>query len=116
MMTRFLTLALLLGMTSAVQAADCPHCGRADCQIDHHERAGCPTCIRHFAIPSNTYKYSGGIVGGGAPLWGDLPYCDEGTWGWDYTGVIPKHVWLGWSHKKYQAGGGKYDTDRRKRR
>jgi hypothetical protein len=25
-----------------------------------------------------------------------------------------KRVWLGWSHKHPEAGGGKYDTDHRK--
>lgn len=116
-MTRLLSLALVLCAAPLVSAAECPHCGCVDCQTWHWQRAGKPTCVHRFAIPSNTLKYSGGIVGGGAAFGGEDPYVEEGTWGWDYAGLIPiKRVWLGWSHKHYEAGGGKYDTDRRKRR
>jgi hypothetical protein len=116
-MTRLLSLALLLGAASLCNAAECEYCGRENCQVTHWYRAGKPTCVHRFAIPSDTGKYSGGIVGGGALVHGDEPYVEEGTWGWDYLGFVPvKRVWLGWSHKHYQAGGGKYDTDHRKRR
>jgi hypothetical protein len=83
---------------------------------DHWQRAYKPTCVHRFAKPSNTSKYSGGIVGGGSALRGEGPYSDEGTWGWDYSGMLPiKRIWLDWSHQHPQAGGGKYDTDRRHR-
>jgi hypothetical protein len=67
--------------------------------------------VHRFAQPSYGRKYSGGLVGGGAAFRGGDPYVEEGTWGVDYQGLIPfRRVWLGWSHGKYQAGGGKYDT------
>jgi hypothetical protein len=75
-------------------------------------RAGCPQCVHRFAQPSNTPKYSGGYVGGGAILPGEGRLPSEGTWGWDYSGLISKRIWLGWSHRHYETGGGKYDTDR----
>jgi hypothetical protein len=77
-----------------------------------HCRAGCPECIHARALPSDTGRYHGYLVGGGAAFRGDAPYLDEGTWGWDYSGhFFRKHVALNWSRKRYQAGGGQYHTD-----
>ena len=109
-MTRLFSLAFVLGVISSAGAGEC-----LDGPIDHWQRAGQPTCVHRFAIPSKMPRYGGGMVGGGAVLLGGEPCVDEGTWGWDYAGLLPKRVWLGWSHKHYQAGGGKYDTDRRPR-
>lgn len=116
-MTRLLALAFVLLCASLATAGECQECRTKDCAVSHWYRAGKPTCVHRFAIPSDTGKYSGGLVGGGAALlnYHSGPYLDEGTWGWDYLGVIPvKRVWLGWSHKHPEAGGGKYDTDHRK--
>jgi hypothetical protein len=78
--------------------------------------ADCPPSVHCLARTSYGHKYSGGLVGGGAALRGGDPYVHEGTWGVDYLGIIPiKRVWLGWSHGRYQAGGGKYDTERMRR-
>lgn len=114
-MTRILLLLVLAAFSAAVASAaeHCPHCGLPKCAVDHDARAGYPQSVGRWAKPSNTPKYSGGFVGGGAILSGDGRRRDEGTWGWDYSGVIPvKRIWLGWSHHWRQAGGGKYDTDR----
>ncbi len=80
--------------------------------IDSYDRAGHPQCQRRLAMPSNTARYWGDYVGGGALLGGEPRCAHEGTWGWDYSGGIPiKRIWLDWSHQRYQAGGGKYKTD-----
>jgi hypothetical protein len=77
-----------------------------------HARAGCPLCLSLFAIPSNTRFYRGYYVGGGNVFRGDLRQCNEGTWGWDYGGIlVPKRVALNWSHgRRYQGGTGAYRT------
>lgn len=111
MMTRLLLLSATLLSAATTYAAD-----RAQCPINHHVRAGQPTCVHRFAIPTKTPRYCGGIVGGGAALGGGEPYVSEGTWGWDYTGFITKRVFLNWSHEQREASGGKYDTERRKQR
>lgn len=109
-MTRYLLFFGMAVVASVTSAAECQ-----DCPVDHHARAGHPKCVHRFALPSNTPRYSGGLIGGGAAVGGGDPYLAEGTWGWDYTGFITKRVFLNWSHKHAEAGGGKYDTDRRKR-
>jgi len=77
------------------------------------QRAGCPTLIRPRAIPSNTRYYGGYWVGGGLPIHGQSPFADEGTFGWDYFGILfTKRVTLNWSHRgRYQGGIGRYRTD-----
>jgi len=78
-----------------------------------HARAGCAMNIRRFAIPSNTRHYGGYMVGGGLPVKGDGPFLDEGTFGWDYAGILfNKRIALNWSHgARYQGGTGSYRTD-----
>lgn len=104
-MKPLLSISLILLLTDTLYAAE-PKC------VDPYDRAGHPHCQHFFAKPSSTPHYSGGYVGGGA-VWRGNPRCEsEGTWGWDYSGVLPiKHIWLDWSHQRYQAGGGKYHTD-----
>ena len=81
---------------------------------DRHARAGCPQSVAPWAHCSSNSAYDGYYVGGGALYHGDGPWfpCD-GTWGWDYFGRhVDRHVALGWWHgRRYQAGGGKYETD-----
>ena len=99
-MTRFLlSFALVMTCAALASAAEhCPHCGLPKCTVDHDARAGYPQSVRKWAKPSNTPQYSGGYVGGGTVFPGDGRHRDEGTWGWDYSGVIPvKRIWLGWS-------------------
>jgi len=78
-----------------------------------HERAGCAMFVRQRAIASNTPHYGGYWVGGGLPLFGDEPAIQEGTFGWDYFGMmLTKRVALGWSHgRRHQGGTGAYKTD-----
>lgn len=109
MMTRFVLIVAIAFAASAVDAAE-----GAECPVDRHACAGQPQCVHRFAIPSKTPRYCGGLIGGGAALGGGDPYVHEGTWGWDYTGFLTKRVFLNWSHHHHEAGGGKYDTDRRK--
>ena len=78
-------------------------------------RAGFPLETSHFAQPSDTGRYTGGIVGGGAINLrkSDPPLLHEGTWGWDYTGgLLQRRVLLGWWHgRHYQGGTGAYPSD-----
>ncbi len=83
-----------------------------DYRSDAHCRAGWPECIRKRAIPSDTGRYGGYYVGGGAAYFGQGRYLDEGTWGWDYLGLcFRKRVALDWWHGRYQGGMGQYQTD-----
>jgi hypothetical protein len=83
-----------------------------DYRSDAHCRAGWPECLRKRAIPSNSGRYCGYSVGGGAVCFGEGRYLDEGTWGWDYMGLcFRKRVALDWWHGRYQGGAGQYQTD-----
>ncbi|HEX5272339.1 MAG TPA: hypothetical protein VFW33_17700 [Gemmataceae bacterium] len=65
-----------------------------------------PCCAPHarpvpgvawWARPSDTGRYVGYQVGGGCPWRGDGPGPDEGTWGWDYGGLlVHPHINLLW--------------------
>ncbi len=65
------------------------------------------------SAPSNTRHYGGYYVGGGTIFpGGQTRFVNEGTWGWDYGGLL-NHKWvvLDYSHgRRYQAGGGPYRT------
>jgi hypothetical protein len=78
-----------------------------------HERAGCAMLIRRRAIPSNTHHYGGYWVGGGLPAFGEGRTLEEGTFGWDYFGILfNKRIALNWSHGRLDQGGfGAYKTD-----
>jgi hypothetical protein len=78
-----------------------------------HARAGFPLHVRPRAIPSSTPHYGGYWVGGGLPVHGDDPFLDEGTFGWDYFGILfNKRIDLNWSHgRRHQGGAGSYKTD-----
>lgn len=80
----------------------CDHCCR-----------GNPTLILLRAVPSNTCHYGGYLVGGGVPCKGEGPFSVEGTYGWDYFGILfNKRVALNWTHgARYQGGTGAYKTD-----
>jgi hypothetical protein len=76
------------------------------------KRAGNPTAVAWYAVPSDTGSYVGYYVGGGAPCRGEPRTPDEGTWGWDYQGwFLPRRVMLDWWHgRRYQGGIGHYRT------
>lgn len=81
-------------------------------RYEAHECAGRPTCIHSRAFPSDTGRYCGYYLGGGAPWYGEGRDAHEGTWGWDYHGFrFPKRVALGWWHGLRQSGSGAYLTD-----
>jgi len=102
-------------------------------RADDHACAGCSMLTRPHAICSSTSHYGGNWVGGGVPcrpprrasvpacsgtsqtlvLRGEQPFADEGTFGWDYFGVLfTKRIALNWSHgRRYQGGSGAYQTD-----
>lgn len=93
--------------------AGCSICGkRAEC--DEEARAGHPSQVAPWAHPSDTGRYIGYEVGGGAACHGEGPVSpDEGTWGWDYLGYcLPSKIVLGWWHeRRCQGGEGAYKTD-----
>ena len=68
--------------------------------------------MRKITIPSNTRFYGGYYVGGGTPTKGAGRCIDDGTWGWDYSGILfPKRIALNWTAKgRYQGGTGAYKT------
>ena len=76
-------------------------------------RAGCPESLRWLTIPSRTRYYGGYYVGGGTPLQGAGFCAGDGTWGWDYPGILfPKRIALNWTKNgRYQGGTGAYKTD-----
>jgi hypothetical protein len=84
--------------------------GYRDCDF---ARAGCPQCQQNRTIPSNTRFYGGYYVGGGTPTRGAGRCIEDGTWGWDYSGILfPKRIALNWTAKgRYQGGTGTYKTD-----
>jgi hypothetical protein len=54
--------------------------------------------VAWWARPSDTGHYVGYSVGGGRLWHGDPPAPDEGTWGWDYGGLLlHPHIRLLWS-------------------
>jgi hypothetical protein len=107
-MTRTLAIAALL-------AVACPVGAQSAASPEDHARAGFPEEISRWARPSDTGRYVGYFVGGGA--WNyrrsDLPTADEGTWGWDFTGGrFRRRVMLNWWHgRRDQGGAGAYATD-----
>jgi hypothetical protein len=81
-------------------------------RYEAHACAGRPACIHSRAFPSDTGRYCGYYVGGGAAWHGEGRYEHEGTWGWDYHGFcFPKRVALGWWHGLPQSRTGAYQTD-----
>ncbi|MCI0681454.1 MAG: hypothetical protein L0Y71_05055 [Gemmataceae bacterium] len=97
--------ALLMIQTAHAEPAD---------SYDNHRRAGFGPATARFAKPSDTGRYTGYYVGGGAPMGrGEAPLAHDGTWGWDYRGgQFRRRVILNWWHgRRYQGGPGAYRTD-----
>jgi hypothetical protein len=110
-MRRSVSLAFLFTLAAAGSAAaQIP----ADPGGDHH--AGSPLEVSPWAHPSDTGRYIGYQVGGGAVIYhrSEPPLADDGTWGWDYQGghFFRRRVILNWWHgRRYQGGTGAYGTD-----
>lgn len=87
--------------------------GAYDYRAADHVRAGLSQSVRSHTIPSNTRNFYGYYVGGGAPYRGEGRRVDEGTYGWEYAGLIlPIRNALNWTHgRRHQGGGGTYKTD-----
>ena len=100
------SLFVLLADAPGVRGETFPNCP------DGHTAAPFPPAIRPHAVPSNTRNYVGYYQGGGSVFRAEPRYLNEGTWGWDYAGIVrPKHIFLNWSHgRRYQGGTGAYRT------
>lgn len=116
-MTRFLipialTLALTCFASWAMGEVPCDTCKRSLPAWKGSFQEAAP-----YARPSDTGRYVGYYVGGGAAgRRGEPAARDDGTWGWDYHGFgyLPHRVALMWSHgRRYQGGVGAYKTDGR---
>lgn len=82
---------------------------------ERHWRAGYPLCTSRWAAFTYGPKYTGYYVGGDSAFGGEARYRNEGTWGVDYAPWYSR-VMLGWSHgRRYQGGGGQYESDRKNR-
>lgn len=70
--------------------------------------------VHRMALPAYNCRDCGYFVGGGLPVLGEGP-CQyhEGTWGWDYAGILfNKRVALNWGHgSRHQGGTGAYKSD-----
>lgn len=77
------------------------------------QRAGYYGNISPLAQPTDAPGYVGYHVGGGAAVGGEPRQLHEGTWGWDYQGVLlPRLIRLRWWHGRHHQGGtGQYRTD-----
>jgi hypothetical protein len=76
------------------------------------DRSGYQGRVAWFAVPSNSKGYAGYSLGGSKAIRGSEPRSEEGTWGWDYRGIIPSRVMLRWNRGEYHEGsGGTYRVD-----
>lgn len=85
------------------------------------DRAGNPQCLAQVTESFPSEMYQGYYTGGGAAFSGtratlcrgENRFCDEGTFGVDYVSPLSR-VRLHWFHgRKFQAGEGQYEADRR---
>ncbi len=75
-------------------------------------RAGTDREPRPQALCSDTGHYVGYYVGGGTITPGRGRLLSEGTFGWDYRGLIyHPRIMLGWSRNRQQGGTEGYRTD-----
>ena len=110
-----LAIGLLLAGAPIVVAADVEPVVQQPASNDcDFQRAGNPECISRLARPSSGPNFTGYYVGGGSAFRGEPRSPNEGTWGWDYSGLFCfRHIDLGWWHgARYQGGTGQYQPDR----
>ena len=70
--------------------------------------AGHPFWVKPHAKLTDETHHHGYYVGGGGAHGGRGPCPQEGTFGWDYSGLAK--VRLNWTRGRYQMGGGTYTT------
>ena len=97
--------ALTMMAAPELQAADPP--------VEDKIRSGHASSIAPWAQPGITRHYSGGFLGGGAARRGAGRTQVQGTWCWDFHGLLPrKNIWLGWwNGRRDQGGRGAYKTE-----
>jgi hypothetical protein len=88
---------------------------------DGMSRAGRPWLPGVFATKGIDAEHSVGYVGGSTPfkgdhsgrLQGESRRPEEGTFGYDYTGLyFKRNTWLLWTHGRREQGGlGRYETE-----
>ena len=88
----------------------------ADPPVNHEVRSGHASSIAPWAQPAVRRHYSGGFLGGGAARRGEDRNQIQGTWGWDFHGLLPRqNTWLGWwNGRREQGGRGAYKTEGRR--
>jgi hypothetical protein len=98
-----ITIAVMTG--HKLEAADPP--------VNQEIRSGHSSSIAPWAQLAMRRNYSGGFVGGGAARRGEDRKQIQGTWGWDFHGLLPrKNSWLGWwNGRREQGGRGAYKTE-----
>jgi hypothetical protein len=110
-MRQSLLLIIIAGLASLYGSS----ANSAECRwVDPFHRAGHPETISPLAVFSNNCNYGGYYVGGGLPVDGESRCIfHEGTWGWDYFGILwPKRIALKWGHGSHEQGGtGAYRTE-----
>ena len=90
-----------------------PKLEAADPPVDNEIRSGHASSIAPWAQAAVTRNYSGGFLGGGAARRGEGRNQIQGTWGWDFHGLMGgKKIWLGWwNGRREQGGRGAYKTE-----
>ena len=98
-------IALCLVSCVSLQAADPP--------TNDEQRSGYASSIAPWAQRTGSRHYSGGFLGGGAARRGEDRSAIQGTWGWDFHGLLGrKNIWLGrWNGRREQGGRGAYKTE-----
>jgi len=109
-------IGLLLPSLPTARAAEAVPLTESAAAACDFQRAGNPECIAPHARPSNGPGDTGYYVGGGAAFRGEPRTAAEGTWGWDFQGLLClRRIDLGWFHgARYQGGAGQYTPDRQK--
>ena len=101
----FCLLALCLVPGPSLQAENPP--------TNDQQRSGYASSIAPWARRTVSRHDSGGFVGGGAARRGEDRSEIQGTWGWDFHGLMGgKKIWLGWGNgRRDQGGRGAYKTE-----
>lgn len=71
-----------------------------------HERTHTVNPVGNHAVPGKSQYESGGYIGGGKLVHGEGRGVQDGTFGWDYTGLgrRPGRIFLGWFNDSPKQG------------